>query len=388
MTGRTSAPPSTDLGVVCAELFASLDLDETAATVAALAASCFSAERAGLYLLSGSAVRHAAAVAGGDEAPRLARVPRQLAQRLRRAAELRGTTRDPDEPSAFLLTLRGAERAVGVVQLGGVRGEPDAATCDGFAQLAGTAIAHALSFGAAQQRAERLADLERSKSQFLNLASHELRGPLTVLMGYLSLVEDGAFGEVPAEFAATLPAINARVAEMESLINAMLDTARLEDDRLELNLADEDLSELAAEAVDRAASFVQPGQELRLARPHGRVPVNVDRGRIVMAIGNLISNAIKYSVDHTDVDCAVRLADDEAVFCVTDRGIGIAQNELPALFQRFGRIRSDPAVRVISGTGLGLFLAREIVRAHGGDITVESTAGAGSTFTLTLPAAR
>src|SRR5207302_9920507 len=116
------------------------------------------------------------------------------------------------------------------------------------ASLSGVALENALLHREVHERAERLADLERAKSQFLNLASHELRGPLTVLMGYLSLLEDHAFGDVPEELSKVLPAINARITEMDALINAMLETARLEDDRLELTIADEDLRDVAADA--------------------------------------------------------------------------------------------------------------------------------------------
>jgi signal transduction histidine kinase len=391
MPGRTHAAEEARIDVRQAtELFASLDLDTTAAACAALAAETFGAPLVRLYLVSGSSVKSLAAFgAPGGYGRQPARVPRAVAQRLRRAAEQRYPVPDEEDPGTTLLPVQVSDGTAAVLALEAtVSAGLDSWEARTFAGLAGTALANALAFRDMERHAGRLAELERMKSQFLNLASHELRGPLTVLMGYLSLLEDGAFGEVPGEFAATLPAINARLTEMESLINAMLDTARLEDDRLELAFTDEDLGDIAAEAVARAKPFLHGGQELHLARPQARVPVNVDRARIAIALGNLISNAIKYSVDHSDVRCEVSLEDDEAVVSITDHGIGIARDELPNLFTRFGRIRSDPAVRLISGTGLGLFLARELVRAHGGNITVESAPREGSTFRLCLPAAR
>jgi len=237
----------------------------------------------------------------------------------------------------------------------------------------------------ARHEIERLVELERTKTEFLNLASHELRGPLTVVMGYLSLLEDGAFGVLPTEFAKELPAINKRIAEMEVLINAMLETSRIEDQRLQLDLAVADLRDIVSEAIHRTETFVQPGQHVAVAFPDRPVPVRVDRSRIAVALGNVLNNALKYSVDGTDVQCAVAVTNGTASVAVTDQGIGIAESDLPVLFKRFGRVRSDPAVRAIPGAGLGLHLTRELARAHGGDVTVTSTPGRGSTFTVTLP---
>lgn len=237
----------------------------------------------------------------------------------------------------------------------------------------------------ARARLQRLTEVSEAKSQFLNMASHELRGPLTVLTGHLSLLEDGAFGEVPERFAGTFPAMNARLAEMESFINAMLEASRLDDDRLHLLRSTVELRGIVEEALQRNELFLSPGQHLVLDASPVPMLVDVDRERVILALSNLVNNAIKHSVRHTDVRVEITAEDGTASISVVDQGIGIAPEHLPILFTRFGRIRSDPAVSGMPGTGLGLYLAREFARAHGGDISVVSSPGAGSTFALTLP---
>jgi signal transduction histidine kinase len=394
MAGSVAPSPVGERARQAAEIFFSLDLAPTGIACTKLAAEVVGARVGKLYLLGGAgSPRLLAEVSAGGVSTRetRARLPRAQAQRLKDAAAGARPVLD-DAPGSVLQPVRVGQRPIGVFALEQLsRGRPAADEVAGLAEVArlsGIALENALLHREVHQRAERLADLERAKSQFLNLASHELRGPLTVLMGYLSLLEDHAFGEVPDELAKVLPAINARIAEMDALINAMLETARLEDDRLELAVADDDLRDIAADAVGRVEPFAKPGQQIALQRPDDRVPVSVDRARIVLVIGNLLHNALKYSVQHTDVRCEVRIEADEALVAVSDHGIGIAPQDMRTLFTRFGRVRSDPAVRTISGTGLGLYLARELARAHGGDITVESEPGVGSTFTLHLPLAR
>jgi len=132
---------------------------------------------------------------------------------------------------------------------------------------------------------------------------------------------------------------------------------------------------------------VHPTQQLGLLCPEAPVPVLVDRERLLTVISNIVHNAIKYSPEHGDVHCTVNVEGNTAAVAVKDRGLGIAAEDMDTLFTRFGRIRRDPASRSIICTGLGLYLSRELVRAHGGDIRVESSPGSGSTFTVVVPLA-
>lgn len=266
-------------------------------------------------------------------------------------------------------------------------GTGDVVAADRLAMLAGPVLRTAWRLRDVEETNTRLREVDHVKTEFLALASHELRAPITVLSGYLSLLEDGAFGMLPPASRELMPALNARLAEMESLINAMLETARVEEGRLQLEFDVLDLRVIADEAVRRCELFAHPGQLIGLRCADLAVSVHGDGDRLRTVVSNLVHNAIKYSPQHTDVRCAVRAEGDSAFVSVSDQGVGIAAEDMATLFTRFGRVRRDPAARAISGTGLGLYVSRELARAHGGDIVVESTAGVGSTFTLVLPLA-
>ena len=234
-----------------------------------------------------------------------------------------------------------------------------------------------------RQHARRMAELERSKSQFLNLASHELRGPLTVLRGYISMLEDGSIGADQLQPVARV--LSAKLAQMELLIQQMLETARLEDDRIEMRREVFDLGPLAEEQL-RSFRPLVAGHQLVMERGPRPALVSADRARIATVIVNLIDNAIKYSPTGGEIRCTVGTDDGRAFVTVRDQGVGIDTEHMKLLFTRFSRLPTERNV-TIPGTGLGLYLCREIARRHGGDIDVESQPESGSAFTLTLPAA-
>ncbi|MDQ6749047.1 MAG: PAS domain-containing sensor histidine kinase [Candidatus Dormibacteraeota bacterium] len=232
--------------------------------------------------------------------------------------------------------------------------------------------------------AARMAALEKVKSDFLNLASHELRGPLSVLRGYLAMLTDGTLGDLPPRVRGVLPALNAKANQMAMLITQMLEAARLEDSQLQLKLEPVDLRRLVRQAVDTMGSLTASGQSLLLGDPGGEILLVADAGRVETIIVNLIDNALKYSPGGGVVEVTVAIDGDLGTLRVRDHGIGIAAEDLPRLFTRFGRLVTG-ANSHIPGTGLGLYLSREIARMHGGDITVRSTLEEGSEFTLSLP---
>jgi signal transduction histidine kinase len=231
---------------------------------------------------------------------------------------------------------------------------------------------------------ERIAALERTKTEFLNLASHELRGPITVLRGYLSMLERGSLGEIPEEARKALPVLTAKADEMNALVEQMIEAARLEEGRLELSPRPADLREVARIAVEMSKPFADSAHALVFESPDIEVPVMVDVERIGTVVGNLLTNAIKYSPGGGDVTCSVSLEDHLGKVSVTDSGVGIPADRIDRLFTRFGRIVT-PETSHIPGTGLGLYLSRELARLHGGDITATSVLGKGSTFVLAVP---
>jgi len=235
-------------------------------------------------------------------------------------------------------------------------------------------------------RAEQLADLEKAKSEFLHLASHELRGPAAMLRGYLSMIEDGSLGTLPPKMMPILPVLKAKAAQINMLANEMVEAARLEDRRLQLKLKRVDLHEVVKRIIRSAESTMTPRHRMTLEHePEMPLTVLADVMRLEIIIGNLLDNAIKYSPDGGEVIVRLTRVGEPVLLSVKDHGIGIDPDDMERLFVRFSRLapRSD-----VPGTGLGLYLARELARLHGGDILATSTPGEGSEFTLSLPLER
>jgi signal transduction histidine kinase len=255
---------------------------------------------------------------------------------------------------------------------------------EAIASLAELAIGNARHFEAVRREGERVAALEDVKSKFLRLASHELRGPLAVVRGYVSMLEDGTYGGRPDELPAVYAILAAKAGQMDLLVTQMLEAARLEEGRLRMDLRRIDLRPPVRDAFDGARPSAGPKHEMRLVLPDEPVEVVADAWRVTTIVANLVDNAVKYSPDGGPVRCSVRAGSGVAVVEVADRGLGIAEADLPALFTRFGRIVTAENSHIL-GTGLGLYLSRELAHMQGGTLTAASLAGAGSTFTLTLP---
>ena len=234
-----------------------------------------------------------------------------------------------------------------------------------------------------REKADQLASLEHAKSEFLRLASHELRAPAAMLGGYLSLIEDESLGAIPERLRPVLPLLRAKAAQINLLANEMVEAARLEDGRLELKRKPVDLRELLRRSLKAAESTATPMHHLRFDDRIGHeLWVLGDPMRLEIVIGNLLDNAIKYSPQGGEVLAHLSVSDGLAMLSVRDEGIGIAAEDMSRLFVRFSRLAPYGDV---PGTGLGLYLVRELARLHGGDIVAVSTPGKGSEFTLSLP---
>jgi signal transduction histidine kinase len=231
---------------------------------------------------------------------------------------------------------------------------------------------------------DRLGQLEQAKSDFLNLAAHELRGPVATARGYLTLLEDAA-GWSQAQRAQMVDTITKKLDHIRFLVDQMLTAARLEDHRLPLEEQEFDLGQVLEETA-RELGFAIKAQHHLTIEASSPAPVKGDRRRVGAILANLIDNAFKYSPDGGEVrvTCSTRAGWAEVL--VEDHGIGIAEEDLPRLFRRFGRIVTSTNSH-IPGTGLGLYLSRQLALLHGGDITVKSEPGVGSSFLLRLPLA-
>jgi len=239
---------------------------------------------------------------------------------------------------------------------------------------------------ALRHRIEQTIELEQLKADFLNLASHELRGPLGLVRGYVSMMEDGTLGPVGEHVGPVLPLLRAKLDEMNRLVNEMLETARLEDSALGLDLARLDLREVVHESVRSLEPLADGRHHLVTSTPGRPVTVAGDRSRLGMIVTNLVHNALRYSPAGGEVRVTCETEAGWARVAVSDQGVGIAAEDLGRLFTRFGRIVTEETAG-ITGTGLGLYLARDLARRHGGGVDVVSEPGRGSTFTLTLPVA-
>jgi signal transduction histidine kinase len=237
------------------------------------------------------------------------------------------------------------------------------------------------------ERAIGMESVERIKTDVLRLASHELRSPLTVLHGYLSLIRGGFFGDLGGPLDDVMKILERRTDEMNGLVNDMLVAARVEDSPVEAEADIVDLRSLVRAAADSVAPRASVQHRLELELPEAPVLAHVDADRVVLALRNIIDNAVKYSPEGGDVVCSVVGDETTARIRVADHGLGIAVEDRDKLFTRFGRVVTS-ANSHIPGIGLGLYFTREVARRHGGDVALVDGDGHGTVFELSLPLAR
>jgi signal transduction histidine kinase len=277
--------------------------------------------------------------------------------------------------------------ATGLRHRGHVDGS-DLRLLEGMADLLGLAVANADRLKLERSHLHRVEALERAKGAFLNRASHELRTPLTVLRGYLHLMEDGAFGPLPEDMvtADVVPSLVTSVEDINALVEGMLVAARLEYG-VELQLEPLDLRDVVRETVVGVEeTFADaPAPTLIIETPPHPVTVLADREQLSTVVANLVRNAMKFAPAGSEVRCAVTARGGVVgTVAVVDHGPGIPAEQVPKLFTRFGRI-DVPGAAGTRGAGLGLYIARELARMHGGDVVVHTQAGVGSSFEVTLP---
>jgi signal transduction histidine kinase len=234
-----------------------------------------------------------------------------------------------------------------------------------------------------EAHAMRMAELDKQKSEFLQLASHELRAPITLVSGYLSMLEDGSLGELSETAAKVVPLMATRMRQMSQLVQRMLTASRMEVSRRDVEDVDVRIDDVvravvASQTMDDEDRYV----EVQAAGPSF---VRADPDGVETMLSNLVSNGLKYSAPGTAITVIVRDEPGWVAVDVIDHGIGISEEEMAKLFQPFGRLDSALSAG-IQGTGLGLHLSRNLARSLGGDIEVRSEQGKGSTFTLRLPA--
>lgn len=230
-----------------------------------------------------------------------------------------------------------------------------------------------------------LRELDRLKTEFIGVASHELRTPITSLLMSVQALEEGAVGPLTSEQKEVAAGALEDLRRLERLTRDLLDITRLEAGATPPRFEIVSPRELALAAVGAVTADAQ-AKEIRLlidAAP-GVPEVRADRGQIVRVLLNLLNNAVRYTPEGGTVRVGVRAEDGRVAFSVQDTGAGIPADYLPRIFERFVQVPGSTG----GGAGLGLSIAQSIVKAHGGEICVESEPGKGSTFAFSMPAAQ
>jgi two-component system, OmpR family, phosphate regulon sensor histidine kinase PhoR len=228
-------------------------------------------------------------------------------------------------------------------------------------------------------------EVEQLKDDFLSIASHELKTPLTSIMGYTQLLSRRLAPEARrAGSDDAIEVIENQCRRMKRLVEDLLDVSRIERGTLGTAHSKVDLLCLT-ENVVRKFEATSPEHKFMLDKPKADVPVWCDEDRLEQLLSNLVSNAVKYSPDGGKVEVRVTRNGETAEVAVRDWGIGIPADQQPRIFSRFYQAESVVRSRRFGGMGLGLFISKAIVDEMGGSIRVDSTVGKGSTFRFTLP---
>jgi signal transduction histidine kinase len=232
---------------------------------------------------------------------------------------------------------------------------------------------------------EQLQRLDEAKDEFVSMASHQLRTPLTSVKGYISMVLEGDVGKITNMQRQLLGEAFTSSERMVHLINDFLNVSRLQTGKFMLEIKPIDLSKVVSQEVDSLQTTANArGLKLQYRAPSAFPVLYIDEGKIRQVIMNFIDNAIYYSSEETAIRIELTTEEGDAVFKVKDTGIGVPKKEQSHLFTKFFRATNARKQRP-DGTGVGLFLAKKVIVAHGGSIVFESTEGEGSTFGFRLP---
>lgn len=395
------------------DISASLNLQTVLERIAAHAQNSLEASDSDVYLLDPENQALRAVVSLGDYADEIRAMPLRLGEGVVGYVAQSGiaevidnvekdprSVQVPETPEGESETLMCApliskDRVIGVMVLGrpcerGLFGQADLDFLIMLARQAAIAIENARLYVAEQQHAETLSraleqqqELDRLKSEFIQNVSHEFRTPLAIIMGYAELLKDGEFGALPSEQREPVEIIVRRVRGLREFADYL--TAILEAEGRELRREPVDLAQLSRAAL---ADFQVTAAKSELSLTAEIIPdalvVPGDAQQLRRVLDNLLSNACKFTPANGRVTIRLRQEPTEAVWEVSDTGIGIAREYQEHLFQRFYQVNGSMSRRH-GGTGLGLALVKEIVEAHGGQVTVKTDLGKGSTFTVRLP---
>jgi len=232
---------------------------------------------------------------------------------------------------------------------------------------------------------EKLKELDQLKSEFLSLATHQIRAPLTAIKGYSSMLLEGDFGVLPQKATDSVQTIMKSCQNLIKIVEDFLNISRIEQGRMVYEKSIFDIKETIQEVIREIKPNIDKAKlSLDLNIPAEKINVNGDRNKIKQVISNIVDNAIKYT-PRGQIDISVFLDGKKVKIAVKDSGTGIDPSEINKLFAKFSRTKEANKTSV-TGTGLGLYIAKKIIEAHQGDIKIYSEGvGKGSTFTIELP---
>jgi signal transduction histidine kinase len=248
-------------------------------------------------------------------------------------------------------------------------------------RLVASAVQNIRAYEGERRTVDELRKLSALRADFVSLVSHELRSPMAAVIGAARTLQQRWRELQPEQREAFLALIGDETARLAALIGDVLDTSRIDAGTFSYRFTDVDVAALVHESV-AAARLGQDEVPVVAGVTPPLPPVRADAERLRQVVGNLIENAVKYSPAGAPVEVDVVQRNGAVVVSVTDRGPGIRPEDQRLIFEKFGRVSGGGSK---PGTGLGLFIARSIAEAHGGELTVSSSPGRGSTFSVTLP---
>lgn len=236
-----------------------------------------------------------------------------------------------------------------------------------------------------QQRLDHLIELNRSKDEFISIASHQLRTPATGVKQYVGMLLEGIIGELTPQQQTILQKAYDSNERQLRIVSDLLKVAQVDAGKVRIRKTPGSLTELVADIVrEQRSTFERRHQTITVHGIPSDVLVDYDNDSIRMVLENIIDNASKYSLEGTDIIITLRETKDSVEIAVQDHGVGIGPDDIHRLFEKFSRIDNSLSTKV-GGTGLGLYWAKKIIDLHDGDITCQSEPGAGTTFTVRLP---
>lgn len=265
----------------------------------------------------------------------------------------------------------------------------------GFTDIVGLAVQNSILYSSLEKTSkqlkdanERLKELDKLKDEFVSLASHELRTPMTVIKSYVWMLLQNKAGEINEKQKTYLDRTYSSTERLINLVNDMLNISRIESGRLVVNMKEFDMVKLTTDViVEMQTRALELGVNLLYTPPQSGFLVKADDERIKQVIINLLGNSFKFTPKGGNITVSLSSDGSFIRLSVTDNGKGISAEDIPKLFQKFNMVGTNYLTKLnTQGTGLGLYLSKSLIEMHGGKIWAESQGeGRGSTFSFTLP---